>query len=260
MIEIQTKMSERAIELLNIRPVDDGGTPLLILDLGCGSGLSGEVLDEHGHMWVGLDISKAMLGVALEREVGGDVMLADLGQGMFFRPGSFDGAMSISALQWLCNADKRSHEPRKRLAKFFQTLYNCLGRGARAVFQFYPENPSQMEMVTSAAMKCGFTGGLVVDYPNSTKAKKYFLCLFAGTPPEGTVLPRALESDGTEDEDDPSHVRVAERQSHKKKGKKRDPVKSKNWILKKKESQRKKGLDVRPDTKYTARKRSGFRP
>lgn len=30
-----------------------------------------------------------------------------------------------------------------------------------------------MEMITGAAMKCGFTGGLVVDYPNSTKAKKY---------------------------------------------------------------------------------------
>ncbi len=29
-------------------------------------------------------------------------------------------------------------------------------------------------MITAAAIKCGFSGGLVVDYPNSTKAKKYF--------------------------------------------------------------------------------------
>lgn len=29
-------------------------------------------------------------------------------------------------------------------------------------------------------MKAGFTGGLVVDYPNSTKAKKFFLCLMTG--------------------------------------------------------------------------------
>ena len=28
----------------------------------CGSGLSGEVLSEHGHQWIGFDISKAMLG------------------------------------------------------------------------------------------------------------------------------------------------------------------------------------------------------
>lgn len=30
-------------------------------------------------------------------------------------------------------------------------------------------------MITQQAMKAGFTGGLVVDYPNSTRAKKYFI-------------------------------------------------------------------------------------
>jgi 18S rRNA (guanine1575-N7)-methyltransferase len=35
-------------------------------------------------------------------------------------------------------------------------------------------------MITSAAMKSGFTGGLIVDYPNSKKAKKYYLFLMAG--------------------------------------------------------------------------------
>ncbi|CAF4881134.1 unnamed protein product, partial [Rotaria socialis] len=45
-------------------------------------------------------------------------------------------------------------------------------RGARAVFQFYPETPHQVDMITQQAMKAGFTGGLVVDYPNSTRAKK----------------------------------------------------------------------------------------
>lgn len=51
-------MSERAIELLLLS--DD--RPSLILDIGCGSGLSGGVLDENGHYWVGMDISTAMLG------------------------------------------------------------------------------------------------------------------------------------------------------------------------------------------------------
>ena len=53
-------------------------------------------------------------------------------------------------------------------------------RGARAVFQFYPENSAQIEMITSQAMKSGFTGGILVDYPNSTKAKKFFLVLMTG--------------------------------------------------------------------------------
>lgn len=38
-------------------------------------------------------------------------------------------------------------------------------------------------------MKAGFFGGLVVDYPNSTKAKKFFLVLMTG----GSMpLPKAL--------------------------------------------------------------------
>ncbi len=57
MIDIQIEMSERALELL-VLPED---TQCHILDLGCGSGLSGSVLEEQGHTWVGLDISSAML-------------------------------------------------------------------------------------------------------------------------------------------------------------------------------------------------------
>ncbi|KAG8234790.1 hypothetical protein J437_LFUL006622, partial [Ladona fulva] len=57
MIDIQLQMSERAVELLAL-PED---TSCFLLDLGCGSGLSGSVLEDQGHVWVGVDISKAML-------------------------------------------------------------------------------------------------------------------------------------------------------------------------------------------------------
>ncbi|KAF7088757.1 hypothetical protein CFC21_091827, partial [Triticum aestivum] len=47
---------------------------------GCSSGLSGETLTEHGHHWIGCDISQSMLDVALERETEGDLLLADMGE------------------------------------------------------------------------------------------------------------------------------------------------------------------------------------
>jgi 18S rRNA (guanine1575-N7)-methyltransferase len=59
MIDIQVQMSERAVELLALS--DD--EPHYLLDLGCGSGLSGSVLEDQGHTWVGVDISTAMLGM-----------------------------------------------------------------------------------------------------------------------------------------------------------------------------------------------------
>jgi len=62
MIDIQVQMTERAIELLAL-PDDE---PRFLLDLGCGSGLSGSVLEDQGHMWVGIDISSAMLGMFLQ--------------------------------------------------------------------------------------------------------------------------------------------------------------------------------------------------
>ena len=81
------------------------------------------------------------------------MLLSDMGQGVPFRLGTFDGAISISAVQWLCNADKSSHDPRRRLKRFFESLYGCLSRGARAVLQVYPENATQAEMLVGAAMK-----------------------------------------------------------------------------------------------------------
>ena len=146
--------------------------------LGCGSGLSGEALEEAGHYWVGCDISKSMLEVAAEKESEvGDLVAVDIGQGLPFRPGTFDGVISISAIQWLCYSNSSEQDPKLRLNRFFSSLYSILKRDAKAVLQFYPESPEQALLIAQAASKVGFAGGLVVDYPNSTKAKKYYLCL-----------------------------------------------------------------------------------
>ena len=82
-----------------------------------------------------MDISEAMLDVGLDRDAEGDMCLQDLGQGLPLRPGSFDGAISISAVQWLCNADSAGADPRRRMRRFFESLYASLTRGGRAVLQ-----------------------------------------------------------------------------------------------------------------------------
>ncbi|XP_077238551.1 S-adenosyl-L-methionine-dependent methyltransferases superfamily protein [Tasmannia lanceolata] len=257
-IEIQEKLTERALELLAL---PDDGIPKLLLDIGCGSGLSGEALSENGHQWIGFDISQAMLDIALEREVDGDLLLADMGQGLGLRPGVVDGAISISAVQWLCNADKTSNEPRLRLKAFFGSLYKCLTRGARAVFQLYHENEAQLELITTSAMRCGFAGGLVVDYPHSTRAKKSFLVLTCAPPSISTALPTAKGEDGEGSSDEGSSdeenqtVSISERNRPRKKLKMTKKGKGREWVLKKKEQLRRKGHSVPTDTKYTARKR-----
>jgi len=194
--------------------------------------------------------------VALERQVEGDLFLQDIGQGMGLRPGSVDGAISISVLQWLFTSPTSSplDNPPARLNRFFTALYACLRNPSRAVFQFYPETYDQIHLITSIARRAGFGGGIVIDYPNSKKARKVFLVLMVGSgryaslgsgtngmevDGEENGMPRAL-GDGDDTEGKLEARRVAfERRREKaskikiRKGQK--PPKDRDWILKKKE-------------------------
>lgn len=227
-------MTLRALELLNVPPAQH------ILDIGCGSGLSGEILTQEGHSWIGMDISASMLGEALDREVEGDLFLADMGQGIPFRAGSFDAAISISAIQWLCNADSSTADPKKRLLTFFRTLFASLKRGGKVVCQFYPSSQKQLELITNAAKVTGFGGGLVVDDAESKKNKKYYLVLAAG------VTDQDINLDG---------VSVDESAVSQRKKKRKGDESRKEFIMRKKEVQRKRGKHVALDSKFTARKR-----
>ena len=246
-------MAERCVEILAI-PEDK---PCLILDIGCGSGLSGSVLTEHGYNWIGVDISASMLEVAKENEVEGDLINLDIGQGFNFRPGSFDYAISVSALQWLCIAEKKNYNVNHRLKCFFVSLYKCLAIGARCAFQFYPANPEQINIITKAALENGFTGGVVVDFPHSTKKKKYYLFLQAGFTKESIedVMKAIPKNEIDEDEKEEKVDVIKERRKLKRQKYHESRYKSREWFLKKKSRQRKQGKDVRPDTKFTGRRR-----
>jgi 18S rRNA (guanine1575-N7)-methyltransferase len=350
MAGVQRDITERAVELLRLDP----SVPSLVLDVGCGSGLSGRVLEERGHVWVGCDVSRDMLAIAKgrqrrrprkgggggdsndggedeedsddedeedsddddddddeeeeeeeeemeeENEEGsgggparakpaakraaappsarsadgpGDLLLHDMGCGLPFRPATFDACVSVSALQWLCYSNAAGRSPRRRLARFFSSLYSVLRRGGRAVLQFYPETAEQSVLIAESAARVGFAGGVVVDYPNSAKAKKHYLVLSfdkgSGQRAQAAAAGAIDGGGGGEPGAPPQHRRhvgVASSPAPppaggRRGGKPRPPArkdrgaKTKEWILRKKESQRRRGREVRPDSKYTARRR-----
>lgn len=308
MISVQREITQRAMELLRL-PTDGNGIPKLVLDVGCGSGLSGKVLEEAGHVWVGCDISRDMLDVANERierkredvkrELSGrrgeeeddeedmeedddeseddsedqdmrrgdgrrkiastgDIMQHDMGMGLPFRPATFDACISISALQWLCYSNAKGQIPKKRLLRFFSSLYQVLRRGGRAVLQFYPETAEQAILVSECAAKVGFAGGIVVDYPNSAKAKKHYLVLSfdrSYTAPVGLTDGALLtKKSGVRVDDDEG--KRGKRKAFSKTKKSKFTGKTKEWIVHKKEMQRRKGKECKSDSKYTGRKRA----
>ncbi|RKP32911.1 S-adenosyl-L-methionine-dependent methyltransferase [Metschnikowia bicuspidata] len=234
---IQAKMTLRALELLNLNKDE----PHFLLDLGCGSGLSGEILTEEGYNWLGMDIAPSMLASALDRKVEGDLFLADLGNGIPFRAGTFDAAISISVIQWLCNADTSGLDPKKRLMRFFNTLYALLQRGGKFVAQFYPLNDSQTKLIMEYAKIAGFAGGLIIDDPDSKRKRKHYLILTAGQSDRNLNLAGAqMDAPG------------AKKMSAKMK---RKTETRKEYINRKKEDMRRRGRTVALDSKFTARKR-----
>jgi 18S rRNA (guanine1575-N7)-methyltransferase len=234
-------MTHRALALLNLT------SPSLILDIGSGSGLSGTILSsippEQGgpHTWVGIDISASMLAVALERDVEGDMLLADAGQGVPFRPGAFDAAISISAVQWLCNAENKEETAEGRLKRFFEGLYAALKRGGRAVCQFYPRDDRQRKMVCDAAIKAGFGAGLLED-GTGTKQVKVYLVLTVGQSGDITGVIEGMEDVQVED---------GRRRRRKSGGK----SSRRDEIFKQKQRMESRGKVVKSDSKYTGRKR-----
>lgn len=248
---IQSQMTYRALELLALQG------PSHILDIGCGSGLSGEILTSAGpedggpHVWSGMDVSASMLAEALGRDVEGDLFLADIGQGIPFRPGTFDAAISISAIQWLCNADTNDVSPEGRLKRFFNGLFVSLKRGGKAVCQFYPRDKKQRDMISAAAIRAGFGAGILEDDPDTKNAKLYLVLTIGGDDGQ-----RAQDVTGMVKGLD--NVDVLDDRRRPRDGKRRDKTDkkgSKGWIMKKKERMERQGKIVKPDSKYTGRKR-----
>lgn len=293
-------MTRRALELLDLPG------PSFILDVGCGSGLSGEILTRSGtsirrtkngdadngggeeeegegeedgegdgsddeseysgfsddadsieeeigngpHVWVGMDVSPSMLDVALQRDVEGDLLLADMGQGVPFRAGSFDAAISISAVQWLCNAESSDTSPQGRLSRFFNGLYASLRRGGRAVCQFYPKNDTQRNMIIQAAIRAGFGAGILEDDPGTKNMKVYLVLTVGSGATTGDITGVVQNMDDVDILDD----RGAKSQNGRIKNKNIKKG-SKAWIAKKKEQMERKGKIVKASSKYTGRKR-----
>lgn len=153
-------------------------------------------------------------------------------------------------LQWLLNADNSVHSPPQRLTRFFTTLHSALRNPSRAVFQFYPSSDDQVQLITQCAQRAGFGGGLVVDYPNSKKARKMYLCLMVGQ----QEIPKGLDGDEIEmssadkakRRDQIQNERRRRREaghSSRKKKKTSKGLEGKEWVLKKKELYRARGKD-----------------
>lgn len=166
-VKIQSEITERALELLEIKE----DHPFL-LDLGCGSGLSGKVISNKGYEWVGVDLSPSMLEVASSSLQFCNLIQGDIGVALPFQDDSFDYAISISTVQWLFHSFKTEHNPTIRIRTFFKSIYRCVKN--KIVIQFYC-NKKEIEILKSEAHRAGFFGGIVTDNEGTKNCKNYLV-------------------------------------------------------------------------------------
>lgn len=163
---IQRDMTKFAMKLLNI------GIGCcekhIVLDIGCGCGVSSFVVESAGNFVVGVDISKNLLSHARLQNTLNDFVITDITKGIMFKPGSFDFAVSISVFQWFM--DEYS------LLRIFSTLKVVLALQGKAVLQFYPRNYHDLDLTLRCAEKY-FKGCVICDYPSENRGRKLFIYL-----------------------------------------------------------------------------------
>ncbi len=166
MKKVQFEVTSRAIELLGL----DGGK---VLDVGCGTGFSLEVLKENGFEVFGVDLAEEMVKIAKSK--GFEVKLGSMLE-LDYADECFDGLISISAMQWISgnNADEVVENYKTVAAEMFRVL-KTNGKG---VIQFYPQSKGEFELWVKCFKFVGFKVETVVDEGTShQKGNKKFILL-----------------------------------------------------------------------------------
>jgi len=165
MRQMQRELTERALELLGL-------TSGHILDVGCGTGFSMQVISEQGFTCEGIDISEYMVAIAVAK--GYRAQKGDMHE-IPYAKNLFDGLISISTLQWVTG--KSYDDIVTNYERVAREFYRVLKRKGRAVVQFYPRTQEILDIAAQSFKKAGFKVTIAVDYPDVQRRTKKYLVM-----------------------------------------------------------------------------------
>ncbi len=169
MMRIQEKITKRVVELLNF--IDNNK---LILDAGCGPGFASFYMQKQGYKIVSLDLIDAFLKVYDMSDL--NPITGDMSY-CAFRPNTFDGIISISALQWIYS-NLHKLEAKKRMIDLVKSFFFILKKKGTIIIQFYPKNSEMMKEIGKIFIDYApFEGGYIIDNVETPKKRKIFLKL-----------------------------------------------------------------------------------
>lgn len=152
----------------------------LIIDLGCGTGFSSEILVENGHRVIGIDILMDMLTKAkskkefLKKEKELELILADINY-LPIKRASIDHIISVSAYNFILHGKDLIKDISKTVNNTANYLKKILKLNGRVVIEFYPKDENELEIFMSSFKKNGFDGFMVKKYSNQKSGQTFLL-------------------------------------------------------------------------------------
>jgi len=178
----QKKSTKIAINYLYSEDLGENkqnGRPYLILDLGCGTGYSSEILLENGHKVIGIDVLSDMIIKARNKKKlfqnnnNLELILADINY-LPLKSNSIDHIISISAYNFITYNRNSVRDKIKTINNTAKYLYKVLkSESGRIVIEFYPKDEQELDLFVSSFKKNGFDGYLIKSKPNQKAGQTY---------------------------------------------------------------------------------------
>ncbi|MFX1313252.1 MAG: class I SAM-dependent methyltransferase [Promethearchaeota archaeon] len=153
----------------------------LILDLGCGTGFSSEILHDNGFRVIGIDILSDMLLKAREKKKilesykDLELILADINF-LPIKRTSIDYIISISSYNFIASGHENCGEKVKRIHQTAKYLNKVLKTAGRIIIEFYPKDDKELTIFNKSFIMNGFEG-YMVKTKSSQKSGQTFLLL-----------------------------------------------------------------------------------
>ncbi len=163
---IQSKILFRGLQLIDF----PSGSKLL--DVGCGTGIGMVLLKELGFEAGGIDVSGELLTIAKRKHL--EVKKGDM-RHIPFPDSSFEGIVSISALQWV--SARKGPEGKRNLKRTAGEFYRILKRHGKALIQFYPKSEEEMLRAAKAFRAAKFKTIIHLENENNPRRRRIYLLL-----------------------------------------------------------------------------------
>jgi ubiquinone/menaquinone biosynthesis C-methylase UbiE len=152
----------------------------LVLDLGCGTGYSSEVLIQNGFKVIGIDILHDMISKAREKKKiikeyqNLELIQADINF-LPIKSNIIDYIISVSSYNFIIHSMKNFGEQVKQINDTAIDINRILKNQGRVVIEFYPKDNRELKIFNKSFINKGFEGYMIKKNPHQKSGQTFLL-------------------------------------------------------------------------------------